>query len=531
MSITLNTVLGLPSLRRAKVLAGREGLESIVTSISVLEYATPNAVQEDLFAHIEFNGGELVITSFASIANDVEAQCQNLQLLHAVGEVGMILYYVGIVMPRVDERLIELADSLSFPLICMPEKEPGLPYAAVITEVMDAVIRDQIGSTTFAIDLLEQISQVSPHNRTVDNALRMVSDKLRVNLIVTDVNHNILNVVAWPRKQEIPAEAWLHAMEQPALILPVQVDSSPLIWGYREELISGRSQKLLLFAFSEGRMLEASLWKQALDGLKVAFNLWGEHHDRNDMSELLKAIFQDEPVKMRRLGKIYNIDVAALSDTWFLHNLSGGDIVSHAPEIRDFARQYTDIPICEPYEEHIVLFPTGLKSFQEADELALALTDFCQEKNIPVLLTRCTGLKHTSDVRKAYLDNRKYIRDARKIFSSRKFFTLQEIEFAGQCRTIAEESEETLNALLEILEPMHAWRDGEEVIKTLSTFLLDENSSITRTAEALFVHKNTIKYRLQKASDCLGFHIGDMPHSQKLTVCLAICRLLPTNTL
>ena len=82
----------LPCLRRAKVLAGKKGLNRIVATISVLEYATPTAMQEKLYDSIEFWGSELVITGFCNVADDVEAQCENIRKLAAAGEVGMILY-------------------------------------------------------------------------------------------------------------------------------------------------------------------------------------------------------------------------------------------------------------------------------------------------------------------------------------------------------------------------------------------------------------------------------------------------------
>ena len=41
MSLTVSQLLKLPCLRHAKVLAGHRSLDRIVTSISVLEYATP----------------------------------------------------------------------------------------------------------------------------------------------------------------------------------------------------------------------------------------------------------------------------------------------------------------------------------------------------------------------------------------------------------------------------------------------------------------------------------------------------------
>ena len=129
MSLTVSRLMELPSLRRAKVLGGRGGLDRIVSSISVLEYSSTTYTQKKLFESIEFQGSEIVITAFSNVADDVEAQCANIRSMSEVGEVGMILYYVGIIMPSVDQRLVKLADELDFVLICMPENEPDTPEA------------------------------------------------------------------------------------------------------------------------------------------------------------------------------------------------------------------------------------------------------------------------------------------------------------------------------------------------------------------------------------------------------------------
>ena len=118
MSLTVAQLMKLPCLRRAKVLAGHKSLDRIVTSISVLEYASPTQTQRTLYDSIEFWGSELVITGFCSVADDVEAQCANIRSMAAAGEVGMILYYVGIIMPQVDPKLIALSNELDFVLIC-----------------------------------------------------------------------------------------------------------------------------------------------------------------------------------------------------------------------------------------------------------------------------------------------------------------------------------------------------------------------------------------------------------------------------
>ena len=117
MSVTVSDILKLPSMRDARVAGGERGLGRIVDSVSVLEYAQPSLTLTELFDNIEFMGNELVITAFATIKDDVEAQCANIRRLAEVGEVGLVLYYVGIFLPRVDSRLIRLADELGAVLL------------------------------------------------------------------------------------------------------------------------------------------------------------------------------------------------------------------------------------------------------------------------------------------------------------------------------------------------------------------------------------------------------------------------------
>ena len=69
-------------------------------------------------------------------------------------------------------------------------------------------------------------------------------------------------------------------------------------------------------------------------------------------------------------------------------------------------------------------------------------------------------------------------------------------------------------------------REYPELLNTVCTFLLDCDSSVTRTAEMLYLHKNTIKYRLQRISDLLGFRLGKMPETIGIYRGAAIYRLL-----
>ena len=106
-------------------------------------------------------------------------------------------------------------------------------------------------------------------------------------------------------------------------------------------------------------------------------------------------------------------------------------------------------------------------------------------------------LQYTADAKYVYETNRAYLEDSTKVFPMRAFFTVSEIEFVKECREIAAQGNDSVRRYMSLLDPIMSIKDGVEMIKTLTVFLLDKNSSITETAAHLFVHKNTVKYRLQ----------------------------------
>ena len=279
MSITVTDVLKLPSMRGARVLGGRKGLSRIVSSISVLEYAQINPIKTELFSSIEFLGNELAITGFMNNPDDVELQCANIRQMAEVGEVGLILFYVGILMKKVDQKLIDVADELDFPLICMPENQTNQRYSEVICEVMELIYREQMRSTNLTTELLEQAAGLPVHQRTVDSMLRMLADRLHSSIVLMDSSRRILNEAPWPRAFDNAIKAELTAAEFP----------EPAAWKYHEPLNihiyrdsiqtqEGHCMDLLIFR--EGDVPDVVITRQAVEVVQLSVNIWSEKHDR-----------------------------------------------------------------------------------------------------------------------------------------------------------------------------------------------------------------------------------------------------------
>ncbi len=523
MSITVSDILEYPCLKGAKVAAGKGGLNKVLSSVSVLEFADANDLQQEILSNIDFYGSEIVITAFANIPDNVEQQCANIRRLAAVGEVGMILYYVGILMPKVDQALIDLADELDFVLIVMPEKRLDLRYSEVICEVMEAIIRDQSTSVTLVSDVLAQISRLPEHQRTVDTVLRLVRDRLRCSLLLADRSRQLLGMAAWPMSLSLQLE---DVPELPVMS-PVLLAKERSAW--RCPLEPQKKDSMELYLIKDGTLLPRETVLQVVDVVRLAVNLWSSHHADVQISELVRAILRDEPMKMRRLAELFHIDVASMHAMWVLQCEDEGRELfdRHALSfLRDTLSARCRAVVADYYDGYAVAFLDWPDQGENALLLGESLIRQLAEEGINATLSRCHHLRNTADVRRAFLLNRDHLKNAKRIWPKLQCFTLPELEYAARCRKTVNEGEDALQQALQPLLPLEGSNESTELKKTLMCFLLDAQGSVARTAEMLFLHKNTIKYRLGRIAALLEHEIGKEPEHAFLYQAAAITRLI-----
>ncbi|MGH8892964.1 MAG: PucR family transcriptional regulator, partial [Actinomycetes bacterium] len=65
---------------------------------------------------------------------------------------------------------------------------------------------------------------------------------------------------------------------------------------------------------------------------------------------------------------------------------------------------------------------------------------------------------------------------------------------------------------------------GTALVETLSAFL-EQTSSLEGTARVLFVHPNTVRYRLRRVTEVTGYAPSDPRHALTLRLALTLGRL------
>ena len=535
MGLTVGDCMKLTALRESRVVAGSAGLNNIVASISVLEYADVASLIEGLFM-----GNELVITGLICIKDDISAQCAVIRHLHDMGEVGLILYYVGIFLPGLDERVLQTADELGFPIILMPENKRDLRYSEVITEVMEAIFKDRMQETYFVNEILERISRLPSHQQTIDRMLRMISDRIRSSILLADRTFTALNIAAWPMSAALNEQDVLaYYKNRPTALQetnPAKIaENGRMVFAEHQTIILENGSNMNVIILSESANIN-DFGVQTAEVIRLYMNIWKFNHNNSGYAELLRAIMKDEPDKMRRLAEILHVDVASIHVMWVLKSEEKGlsekeKAVLNAGLLimtRAFLQEHNRVAVVDIYEDNVIGFMSNPICMDQANSQAGSFMAEMNEAGMNAFFVVCTDLQNTAEVREAYNLIVEYYKDSRIIYPRKQIITIEEIEFVRKCREIINQGEKAVERHLIPLRPLrwHEAQQERELISTLEVFLLDTESSISLAAGMLFVHKNTIKYRLRKIHERLNHHVLKQPEAFNLYLAAALERLL-----
>jgi DNA-binding PucR family transcriptional regulator len=531
--------LKLSALREAKVVAGHGGLNKIVSAVSVLEYADTSLLVDGLFI-----GNELIISALVSIKDDVEAQCKLIRRLNEVGEVGLILYYVGIFVLCLDKQLLKVADELDFPLICMPENRFDFRYSEVISEILGIVIKDQMRETYFVTGIIDRITQLQERQQTIGAVMRMLSDRLHCTLLLANHTLEQRGFAAWPMASRWAYNDILDGYLKEQQLLPQESPVSlkindVIVFINHISIALENEQVMYLIAVNEHHPLPVYHLKQAAEVIQIFINNWQYDFGKEDSYALIHAILEDDPPRMRRIAKALQMDVSSIHTMWVLKEIfppgnSEFELqqrqnrnIKRAIRTKSFLLEHRKLVLVDTVGDAVVAFINNNPFYEDQDEgLEKTFMEVLRYEDQDALLVVCTSLMTTTDVRNAYMLMETCLDTCHRIYPYKRIINLHELRFAQECLSILERGEASVKSFLLPLKPLQTQEDSNELIETLSVFLLDTQYNIPQTGDRLFLHKNTVKYRINKIKQRIGYDISKMPAAYKLYLAVALNRLL-----
>jgi len=541
MSVTVADCLALPSLKEAAIAGGSAGLNKIVASVTVLEYAEVSLLGEDLFVP-----NEMVITAFVSAKDDPDVQCKVMRHMCENGVVVFVLYYIGIIVPKLDKKLIDVADELGMPLITMPHGRMDFRYSDVISEVVELILYDNLHEKYFVPTIIERVAQFPERQRNIDNVLRILSDRFHVSIIVTDEQMHLVSKAQWPMTGTFDPERLIacigesKAAFQHGKTTEIRFDNQTLSMFYSAVYL-GKNQRMYVFVALEGdTQLLTPLDKNTLMQISESIQLIMSMQKYSDWSQssnlLVNAIMNDDAYRTNQIATQSGIDMKSIHNMWVLIVSEAGEesraemlTTNKMLQAKSFISDRHKTAFVGSYEESIICLMSDVQDLEGAEAAPFEFMDEVCTDGDMVLLS-FSDLQTRMDARKAYDLALEGWFALKTIYRNRAVFFRQELNFALTCLETLNMEDGRAKEHMAVLEPLLASGGGNasEAVDTLSVFMLDAGSSVVETAKQMHIHPNTVKYRLKDIRQKLKRDVTKLPDAYELYLAVALNRLAYT---
>ncbi|MGM8366246.1 PucR family transcriptional regulator [Virgibacillus sp. W0181] len=162
MSISLRNSMKLGRFRECEVVAGHEGLDKIIENMTVME--VPDIVDW-------LKGRELILTSLYAIKDDKDAQNLLIQQLFYAGVTALAIKPFHS-MEAIPDTIIKSADKLGFPVIRIPDH---VSYLDILSPVMQHIFDEKVVLQENLEQVTSVLQEISLNSQGVDVFAESVS--------------------------------------------------------------------------------------------------------------------------------------------------------------------------------------------------------------------------------------------------------------------------------------------------------------------------------------------------------------------
>ena len=548
MAVTVEQILKLAALSQARVLAGAQGLDRPVGSVTVGE--VPDIADW-------LSGGEIVLSTMFALSNDTDRQRDFCRRIMAAGAAALFVKpkrFVG----SFPLDILEIAEKRNFPIVEVP---PEIRWTRIMQEAMEVLIDRQASllekSQEIHRELLEVVINGGGWTEVAGAAGRLIDKPV----LVLDVALEPLGVSAdfpWPaaelhRLLDRPAvraqfddlarfPKLLHVVEEgvpPLFAVPIVVSHSCL--GYvctiteRQEL-----EEMERVALEHAATVAAVEMAREQVRFETEVRLKGDFVD-----DLIGGRFSSEDSLIRRasfLGcdlsrgaTVIVADVDEFERTMAERMLSENDV--QRLKARFFNRCTRLVSEVEPSSlvslksDRVIVFLSGPSSLDPAalDRLTLRLQSLGREvADLSVSVGVSRFIPDLAGLRKGFDEALAALKVGRKLQGRGSVMHFEGVGSYKLLLSIWEHDPEELRALYrETIDPVDRYdrQSASQLLLTLTTFLgNDEN--LSKTAQDLFAHRHTIRYRLQKIADLTGLSVFKSEDKERLSLGLKARSLL-----
>ena len=541
MPLTLREAMNLVEpLKRSRVIAGDRGLDNIVQSVNVME--VPDILE---WVH----SGELLVTTMYPLRDDVAAIESLVPHLANKGLAGLAVTPSGY-MDEFPASMIQSANELDFPLIELPEK---VSFIDIIQPITSEILKLQANELIESEEIHRQFIDLVLSGGTYRDIAQGIAQRVNKPATIVDQFRRVLGdgfIMGQPQvhkafiREEFGGDRYLNDLYQPQLISnlkgskalfktvesptgPVEHIVFPIMVGpmaLGEIIVWGRLREppksIDLIAIDHGTTV-AALKMMEMRSIAVA-----EERFRNEILEGLLSSVPDERDRAVQLSS----DVGNRLIPPYAVILVGPDFPSGTTltKVQSIEKRNIDssLHLSERYilaiepdasfwyqgPRLVVFFPITTSKLAESRPYMIhELQTICERiraENDPYTVSMgiSPAVFALDEFRLAYECARQGLEIGSPL-QTKDTCRITHYEDLGLFRivSIAESMTSLERFCLDAIGPLLVYdrENDTDLASTLRTFL-EQNQNSTRTAKLLFIHYNTLRYRLERINAILG---------------------------
>lgn len=537
MALTIRRALSFGGLSDATVVAGENGLDRPLESVSVLEVANSDISKWAL-------KNQLYITSFYAIFDDIEKQKEVVNTLIGCGCCGLVLCYVGTWVQEIDSEIIRMCDEAGFPLL---QGNSDVSYIDIMRPILD-----NLSETS-------DNSDIGDKNLPLRNEiLRIIVDEEDDNVIFGRINKRLRKKISYyntygkllfsDQDKAVLEKEELFVAENFNHILYTCSETGHAIMdiGSRHCLVALiRSRKNLfgLFILDGAETFSQEMEETLIDALVVSGALVLKRRNRTEeyrdkamqeyVTDLIIWNFQ-LPENAEDRAKALKV---CINDKNRMVIININSIQRQKANRQKDIQQYIKQMILPRLKEYICKLNSSNWLAMRSDMILFFLVDegmnmleFCERiKSITMdrsQFSTSIGISKRicseREIPEAYNSARLAALLGRKYYGENRITNYEEVYFFAKLEEIR--LDENARAVGEqILKPLISYDEihGTELLRTL--FVLIKYKENTQSAsQELYIHKNTLLQRKNKIVGLLGISPFEMPYEINFTIALMI---------
>ena len=535
--ITMKDIINNKRFEHLKLINGDADLDRDVATIESTE--TP-----DIASYLSPN--TFLLTTAMVYKDDQEGLCKLIIDLNKLPSAGLGIK-LGRFVDRLDEKVIETANKLNFPLIKIPS---DITLGTAFHQLLSYIWSVQNEELLYSLNIQKKFSNLMIRNASLNILIRNLSYTLKKTISLVDPFGNIINSTNHKKSgysksilRDIVEE--LSNKEETSNPIKIKLkdkfNDESMVNIYPINIASYYPHYLIIFD-AENMPYPLSVMAIEQATLILAFTLYKNlrisYTTLSNKEEFFKDLIGTKPHESLtkdqllfkggkfglKLTNKYRIITASIEDKsgfsgnihimeesyiliyhWLKDKLSK-EIVSSI--LFPDRQNYTFIILVQDYHMNLI---ERLASYRKILQKTLCL-DMCffmgnivqDLDSIKHSLKESIGAMKYSETK----NNIDFIRYHKKL----ETFELLNLIPKNQIENF------NLNSLQLLLQPKDdAMLDLRDTLKVF----LDLNCNITDTAKELFIHRNTVKYRIQKCKEILGEDMLDPNNTLKLRISLA----------